>query len=55
MEACHAANHDYFGSWQELSHEKKTYLVAHYYAKRMIKSHQEDAHNEYLKRTSKRK
>jgi len=50
--ACNAANYKYFGDWQELTAEQQSFLIAHFYAGRLLESHQGDASYRYQKAES---
>lgn len=43
VQACHAANYQYFTTWQKLSADQQAFLIAHFVADRWINSHRSDA------------
>lgn len=43
IEACNAANYQYWHSWKALEEDQRALLVAQYYTKLMIEAHKSDA------------
>jgi hypothetical protein len=54
IEACNAANHSFFGSWQKLSRRERVVLVTHYFISRSIEGHKNDANIKKMKRDQRR-
>jgi hypothetical protein len=54
IDACNTANYQYFGSWQELTPEQQSILIAHYFSVKLVNNNTQDAENRKLKAQSKK-
>jgi hypothetical protein len=41
--ACKASHYQYWGDWQDLPIQEKSFLIAHYLLDRLVTTHQQDA------------
>lgn len=55
IDACKAANYQYYGNWQELSGQERATLIAHYYVKSMIEQNVSDAQQKAAERQARRR
>jgi hypothetical protein len=42
MDACNAANYEFFDSWQRLTQDQKAEVIAQYILSHLIESHAQD-------------
>ena len=54
IDACNAANYQYFHSWQELTPEQQSILIGHYFSVKLVNNNTQDAENRKLKAQSKK-
>jgi hypothetical protein len=55
VEACNASNYQYFGDWQDLNNEQKSFLTAHFFLTTIVENHREEAKARAAERESKKK
>lgn len=55
VEACNAANYEYYGNWQELDRKQKAFLVGHYYTKMLVNGHKDDVVNAKIEKDQKKR